>query len=130
MEGQHGLNVLQLSAMYAISLLAEAVGHSVQLKLSMTATALRQVIFGSLFFSFFFSTGAAVLNHRKALKSKILAFNITCAMSAILSGDAKTLFSPEDTVSCCDGFRCNFSMGCDGGQPSGAWNWFMKTGHL
>ena len=44
------------------------------------------------------------------------------------SGDTKTLFSPEDTVSCCNGFRCNFSMGCNGGQPSGAWKWFSKSG--
>ena len=36
--------------------------------------------------------------------------------------------SPEDTVSCCNGFQCSFSMGCNGGQPAGAWNWFTKTG--
>ena len=46
----------------------------------------------------------------------------------IFTGDTKTLFSPEDTVSCCQGFHCNFSMGCNGGQPSGAWNWFQKIG--
>jgi cathepsin B len=23
---------------------------------------------------------------------------------------------------------CSFSAGCNGGQPSGAWNWFTKTG--
>jgi cathepsin B len=46
----------------------------------------------------------------------------------IKTGDAKTLFSPEDTVSCCSGIKCSMSMGCNGGQPSGAWNWFTHTG--
>mmetsp|Transcript_43020 Transcript_43020/g.31407 ORF Transcript_43020/g.31407 Transcript_43020/m.31407 type:complete len:352 (-) Transcript_43020:189-1244(-) len=46
----------------------------------------------------------------------------------IATGDATTLFSPEDTVSCCTGLQCSFSMGCNGGQPSGAWNWFVKNG--
>jgi len=40
----------------------------------------------------------------------------------------KTLFSPEDTVSCCTGSTCSFSMGCNGGQQGGAWNWFVKKG--
>lgn len=46
----------------------------------------------------------------------------------IATGDATTVFSPEDTNSCCSGFQCSFSMGCNGGQPAGAWNWFTKTG--
>jgi len=46
----------------------------------------------------------------------------------IKTGDAKTLFSPEDTVSCCSGLTCSFSMGCNGGQPGGAWKWFTKNG--
>jgi cathepsin B len=46
----------------------------------------------------------------------------------IATGDAKTLFSPEDTLSCCHGLKCSLSMGCNGGQPSGAWNWFHKEG--
>lgn len=46
----------------------------------------------------------------------------------IATGDIKTLLSPEDTVSCCNGIHCNFSFGCEGGQPSGAWNWFLRTG--
>jgi len=46
----------------------------------------------------------------------------------IATGDAKTVFSPEDTNSCCSGVSCSFSMGCNGGQPSGAWSWFTKTG--
>jgi cathepsin B len=46
----------------------------------------------------------------------------------IATGDNKTLFSPEDTVSCCTGLTCSFSMGCNGGQPAGAWNWFTKVG--
>ena len=46
----------------------------------------------------------------------------------IATGDATTLFSPEDTAACCTGASCSFSMGCNGGQPSGAWNWFTKEG--
>jgi len=46
----------------------------------------------------------------------------------IATGDAKTVFSPEDTNSCCSGVACSFSMGCNGGQPAGAWKWFTKTG--
>lgn len=46
----------------------------------------------------------------------------------IKTGDAETLFSPEDTVACCTGVTCSMSMGCNGGQPSGAWNWFTKVG--
>lgn len=46
----------------------------------------------------------------------------------IVTGDAKTLFSPEDTLDCCSGAQCSFSMGCNGGQPAGAWKWFTKVG--
>jgi len=46
----------------------------------------------------------------------------------IANGDTKTLFSPEDTAACCSGFKCMFSMGCNGGQPAGAWKWFTKSG--
>jgi len=45
----------------------------------------------------------------------------------IATGD-KTLLSPDDTVACCAGFACGMSMGCNGGQPGAAWNWFTKTG--
>jgi len=44
----------------------------------------------------------------------------------ITTGDT-TLFSVEDTTSCCGFLQC-FSMGCNGGQPSGAWRWFKNTG--
>jgi cathepsin B len=46
----------------------------------------------------------------------------------IATGDATTVLSPEDTVSCCSGLNCAMSMGCNGGQPSGAWKWFSSTG--
>jgi cathepsin B len=46
----------------------------------------------------------------------------------IATGDAKTVLSPEDTAACCTGRTCQFSMGCNGGQPAGAWNWFTKDG--
>lgn len=37
-------------------------------------------------------------------------------------------FSATDTAACCKGFACGLSMGCNGGQPSAAWNWFTSTG--
>lgn len=46
----------------------------------------------------------------------------------IVHGDNTNKMSPEDTVSCCTGRVCSFSMGCNGGQPAGAWNWFQQTG--
>ncbi len=46
----------------------------------------------------------------------------------ITKGDTTKIFSPEDTNDCCSGLTCSFSMGCNGGQPSGAWNWFVKNG--
>lgn len=46
----------------------------------------------------------------------------------IATGDADTVFSPEDTNACCSGIACGFSMGCNGGQPAGAWKWFTRTG--
>jgi len=46
----------------------------------------------------------------------------------IETGDANMVFSAEDTVSCCTGRECSFSMGCNGGQPAGAWNWFQSHG--
>ncbi len=46
----------------------------------------------------------------------------------IATGDAKTVLSPTDTLACCSGLNCQMSMGCNGGQPAGAWDWFTKTG--
>mmetsp|Transcript_18294 Transcript_18294/g.30672 ORF Transcript_18294/g.30672 Transcript_18294/m.30672 type:complete len:353 (-) Transcript_18294:441-1499(-) len=46
----------------------------------------------------------------------------------IATGDAETVFAPEDTNACCSGIACGFSMGCNGGQPAGAWKWFTRTG--
>eukprot|EP01035_Chromulina_nebulosa_P017232 gene17232-22758_t len=46
----------------------------------------------------------------------------------ITTKDSETLFSAEDTAACCTGLTCSFSAGCNGGQPSGAWNWFVKKG--
>lgn len=36
--------------------------------------------------------------------------------------------SSEDTAACCKGLFCGFSMGCNGGQPGGAWRWFTHEG--
>jgi cathepsin B len=41
---------------------------------------------------------------------------------------SQLLMSPTDTLACCTGFSCGFSMGCNGGQPSGAWSFFQKQG--
>lgn len=46
----------------------------------------------------------------------------------IATGDAKTVLSPEDTLACCTGLACGFSMGCNGGQPTGAWDFFKSKG--
>lgn len=40
-------------------------------------------------------------------------------------GKEQVYLSAQDLVSCC-GFSCGF--GCSGGFPSGAWNYFVKTG--
>jgi cathepsin B len=40
----------------------------------------------------------------------------------------KTELSAQDTASCCSGFACFGSNGCDGGIPSEAWSWFVNTG--
>jgi cathepsin B len=71
---------------------------------------------------------AAIIGHIRDQSScgSCWAFGSTEAFNdrhCISTGDTKTLLSPEDTVSCCKGLNCNFSMGCDGGQPVGAWNW-------
>jgi len=44
----------------------------------------------------------------------------------IATGDT-TKFSVEDTTANCGFLQC-FSMGCNGGQPGAAWNWFESTG--
>ena len=65
---------------------------------------------------------AAIIGHVRDQSScgSCWAFGSTEAFNdrhCISTGDTKTLFSPEDTVSCCKGLTCNLSMGCDGGQP-------------
>jgi cathepsin B len=44
----------------------------------------------------------------------------------IATGD-KTKLSVEDTTANCGFLQC-FSMGCNGGQPGQAWQWFKKKG--
>lgn len=44
----------------------------------------------------------------------------------IATGDT-TLLSAEDTTANCGLLQC-FSMGCGGGQPGAAWNWFQNAG--
>lgn len=38
------------------------------------------------------------------------------------------MFSAEDTTGCCKGLFCGLSRGCNGGQPSAALRWMVKTG--
>jgi len=76
---------------------------------------------------------AAITGHVRdqSLCGSCWAFGSTEAFNdryCIKTGDATTLFSPEDTVSCCSGISCGMSNGCNGGQPSGAWKFFTKTG--
>jgi len=59
------------------------------------------------------------------------AFGSTEALNdrhCISTGRADVVLSPEDTNACCSGMKCMMSMGCNGGQPAGAWDWFTKTG--
>ena len=56
--------------------------------------------------------------------SGVEAFN---DRNCIVHGE-HAILSAEDTVSCCTGAVCSFSMGCNGGQQGGAWNWFVKNG--
>jgi len=76
---------------------------------------------------------AAITGHVRdqSLCGSCWAFGSTEAFNdryCIKTGDATTLFSPEDTVSCCSGISCGMSNGCNGGQPSGAWKFFTKKG--
>jgi len=59
------------------------------------------------------------------------AFGSTEAMNdrhCIKTNSTKVILSAEDTLACCSGLKCQFSMGCNGGQPAGAWKWFTETG--
>lgn len=43
--------------------------------------------------------------------------------------NSTTILSTADTMACCNFFGgCLGSSGCDGGQPSDAWNYFVSTG--
>ena len=44
----------------------------------------------------------------------------------IATGDTN-MISVEDTIANCGLLKC-FSMGCNGGQPGQAWQWFENTG--
>lgn len=53
------------------------------------------------------------------------AFNDRLCIAS--AGKFQTLLSVEDTTACCGFLKC-FSMGCNGGQPSGAWRYFTRDG--
>lgn len=52
------------------------------------------------------------------------AFNDRLCIAS--NGKFQTLLSPQDTLGCCGYFYG--SMGCNGGQPSGAWRFFKEVG--
>jgi len=61
------------------------------------------------------------------------AFNDRLCISNVTSPTAATdtflqLMSVEDTTACCSGVSCGFSNGCNGGQPTAAWQWFESAG--
>jgi len=43
------------------------------------------------------------------------------------NGNFQQFLSPQATVDCCNFLHC-FSLGCNGGQPGMAWNYFKSTG--
>jgi cathepsin B len=49
----------------------------------------------------------------------------TDRMCVALGGNNAPRLSEQDLLACC-GFSCG--MGCDGGYPSAAWSWFVRTG--
>eukprot|EP01034_Spumella_vulgaris_P024132 gene24132-30442_t len=55
-------------------------------------------------------------------------FIASALLQASATGDNKTIFSTEDTLSCCSGTACHGSKGCNGGLPSGAWKHFTRAG--
>lgn len=80
-----------------------------------------------------FSSCASIIGHVRDQSNcgSCWAFSSTESFNdryCMKTGDATTLMAPEDTVSCCSGRHCSFSMGCNGGQPAGAWKWFTETG--
>jgi len=58
------------------------------------------------------------------------AFNDRLCISNVTSKTETftQLMSTEDTNSCCSGASCGFSNGCNGGQPTAAWQWFESAG--
>lgn len=59
----------------------------------------------------------------EAFNDRLCISNVTSKSDPFLQ-----LMSTEDTASCCSGFACGFSQGCNGGQPTAAWRWFETTG--
>eukprot|EP01083_Nonionella_stella_P076711 209181_1 len=57
------------------------------------------------------------------------AFNDRLCISNVTGSTTfKQLISVEDTTACCSGASCGFSNGCNGGQPTSAWQWFEHAG--
>lgn len=57
------------------------------------------------------------------------AFNDRVCITNITSQEPfAQLLSVEDTTACCSGASCGFSNGCNGGQPTAAWQWFQTAG--
>jgi cathepsin B len=57
------------------------------------------------------------------------AFNDRLCISNVTGSQTfLQLMSTEDTTACCSGASCGFSNGCNGGQPTAAWQWFESAG--
>jgi len=59
----------------------------------------------------------------EAFNDRLCISNVTSSTDTFLQ-----LMSTEDTNSCCSGASCGFSNGCNGGQPTAAWQWFESAG--
>ena len=59
----------------------------------------------------------------EAFNDRLCISNVTSSSDTFLQ-----LMSTEDTAACCSGASCGFSNGCNGGQPTAAWEWFQSAG--
>ena len=59
----------------------------------------------------------------EAFNDRLCISNVTSPTDTFLQ-----LMSVEDTTACRSGVNCGFSNGCNGGQPTAAWEWFGSAG--